>query len=258
MAGRYERVNTQDDDPDTPVTPYALHPQRIPNSPPPSFHSRGSSLERRRQDLDSDLADAFDTDGEDSDDEPDDRQRLVRAHSFPISQGAPAGSTNTSAEGQPGSFGTSQQATQGRPGASSGSDGPRSSRIYGGGIQSDGVFSNMTARPERGEKIIEEAPPVGSLFIPVLRPVRVTDSYYRHTSKLLPMLRRRTGRQRFWHPDLVGWMKSTLTVCLWDPSLTSYGMASSACGILSSSCSHIYYILHMHRRTERSLVSAYN
>jgi hypothetical protein len=176
MAGRYERVNTQDDDPDTPITPSALHSQRRPNSPPPSFHSRGSSLERRRQDLDSDLADAFHTDGEDSDDEPDDRQRLVRAHSFPVSQGAPAGSTNTSPDGQSGSFGTSQQATQGRPGASNGSNGSRSSRIYGGGIQSDGVFSNMTARPERGEKIVEEAPPVRPTFILALRPFRITNS----------------------------------------------------------------------------------
>ncbi|KAI0397939.1 hypothetical protein F5Y17DRAFT_454524 [Xylariaceae sp. FL0594] len=160
MAGRYERVNTQDDDPDTPTTPSALHPQRIPNSPPPSFHSRASSPERRRQDLNSDLADAFDTDGESSDDEPDDRQRLVRAHSFPVSQSTPA-STTASADGQSGLPGASQQAIQGHPGAgaSSGGSAPRSSRIYGGGIQSDGVFSNMTARPERGEKIVEEAPP---------------------------------------------------------------------------------------------------
>jgi len=30
--------------------------------------------------------------------------------------------------------------------------------VYGGGVQSDGVFSNLTAKPEVGEK--EEQPPV--------------------------------------------------------------------------------------------------
>ncbi|KAI1331507.1 hypothetical protein F5Y16DRAFT_395387 [Xylariaceae sp. FL0255] len=150
MAGRYERVNTQDDEPDTPIAPSSLQPQRIPSSPPPSFHSRSSSLERRRQDVDPDLADAFDTDGDESDDEPDDRQRLVRANSFPLSQNAPQSQSDSR------STATNHQSSSA---AGNSTQSATNSRIYGGGIQSDGVFSNMTARPERGEKIVEEAPP---------------------------------------------------------------------------------------------------
>ncbi|KAI1122287.1 hypothetical protein F5Y10DRAFT_281827 [Nemania abortiva] len=171
MSGRYERVNTQDEDPDTPSSPSSLQPRRIPNSPPPSFHSRASSADRRRQNVHSDLADAFDTDGDDgddSDDEPDDRQRLVRGNSFPTSsssspsQHAAAASAPTSSA----AFETTRpivpglQATPAQPFTTTSRTQPTTnSRIYGGGIQSDGVFSNMTARPERGEKVVEEAPP---------------------------------------------------------------------------------------------------
>ncbi|KAI1371617.1 hypothetical protein F4677DRAFT_305603 [Hypoxylon crocopeplum] len=155
MSGRYERVNTQDDEPDTPTTPWpsSRQPQRVPNSPPPSFHSRASSFERRRQNVDPTLADAFDTEGGESDDEPDDRQRLVRGNSFPIS------SNSTS---QTSSGGNDTPSTPEGPAAqwsTSGATPQPGSRVYGGGIQSDGVFSNMTARPERGEKIVEEQPP---------------------------------------------------------------------------------------------------
>ncbi|KAH8159035.1 hypothetical protein CIB48_g9217 [Xylaria polymorpha] len=142
MSGRYER--------------------RIPNSPPPSFHSRSSSADRRRQNVDSDLADAFDTDGDDSDDEPDDRQRLVRGNSFPASQSTGASAPTSTTETEP----ETRQPPPGLPStqpqslaAGHRAQPTTNSRIYGGGIQSDGVFSNMTARPERGEKVVEEAPP---------------------------------------------------------------------------------------------------
>ncbi|KAI8624175.1 hypothetical protein F5Y19DRAFT_337466 [Xylariaceae sp. FL1651] len=159
MTGRYERVNTQDDDPDTPITPSSLQPQRIPNSPPPSFHSRSSSSERRTQDVNPDLADAFDTDGDDSDDEPDDRQRLMRGNSFPISQGAAAASQTMAGSGSEPSAPGLQTTPSPSSAAGNSAQASGNPRIYGGGIQSDGVFSNMTARPERGEKIVEEAPP---------------------------------------------------------------------------------------------------
>ncbi|KAI0836215.1 hypothetical protein F5Y06DRAFT_112119 [Hypoxylon sp. FL0890] len=155
MSGRYERVNTQDDEPDTPNAPSSLRqPHSIPNSPPPSFHSRASSFERRRQNVDPTLADAFDAEDDDSDDEPDDRQRLVRGNSFPIS--------NNSASQSPdrGDVRPSAPGGQAAQWSSSGTNPQHaSSRVYGGGIQSDGVFSNMMARPERGEKVVEEAPP---------------------------------------------------------------------------------------------------
>ncbi|KAH8201712.1 hypothetical protein TruAng_004150 [Truncatella angustata] len=157
MAGRYERINTQDndhdhDDGDTPIS--AIPPsarQRIPSSPPPSFHSRASSFERRRQqNVDPTLADAFDADGDDSDDdEPDDRQRLVRQSSFPVSTRSATPERPSAPERQ----------TAQRPDAPGGSNAQPSSRIYGGGMQSDGVFSNMMARPARGEKVVEEQPP---------------------------------------------------------------------------------------------------
>ena len=41
---------------------------------------------------------------------------------------------------------------------------PVTGRVYGGGSGSDGVFANLSAKPERGEKV-EEHPPV-SLDIP--------------------------------------------------------------------------------------------
>ncbi|KAI1747609.1 hypothetical protein F4782DRAFT_520603 [Xylaria castorea] len=160
MPGRYERVNTQEEDPDTPPSPSSLRPQRIPNSPPPSFRSRSSSADRRRHNVDSDLADAFDTDGDDSDDEPDDRQRLVRGNSFPHSQSVVAPAATSTAETETGHFASGPPSTQSQPfAAGQGAQSTTNSRIYGGGIQSDGVFSNMTARPERGEKVVEEAPP---------------------------------------------------------------------------------------------------
>ncbi|KAI1338126.1 hypothetical protein F5Y15DRAFT_132140 [Xylariaceae sp. FL0016] len=156
MTGRYERVNTQDDEPDTPNSPTSLRPRRIPNSPPPSFHSRASSFERRRQGVDPTLADAFDTDGDETDDEPDDRQRLVRASSFPVNT-SPTSSGGIETRPSP-----ERQTTQWPSAGASNvvpSRAPPNASVYGGGIQSDGVFSNMMARPERGEKVVEEAPP---------------------------------------------------------------------------------------------------
>ncbi|KAI0845363.1 hypothetical protein F5Y00DRAFT_169747 [Daldinia vernicosa] len=154
MSGRYERVNTQDDEPDTPIAPSSLRPQSTPNSPPPSFHSRASSAERRRRNVDPTLADAFDAEDDDSDDdEPDDRQRLVRGNSFPISNNSTSQASN-GGDARPSNGGQTAQFS------SSGTNAQHAgSRVYGGGIQSDGVFSNMMARPERGEKVVEEAPP---------------------------------------------------------------------------------------------------
>lgn len=154
MPGHYERVNTQDnDDPDALLerSRAALRTaRRAPNSPPPSFHSRTSSLERRRQaqqNVDPTLADAFDDD-DDSDDEADDRQRLVRSNTLNN-----AGDASRSSPPSP-----PQAQAHWSEAAAAGNNAAASGRIYGGGIQSDGVFSNMTARPER-EKVVEEMPP---------------------------------------------------------------------------------------------------
>jgi hypothetical protein len=105
--------------------------------------------------VDATLADAFDTEGDDSDDEPDDRQRLVRGNSFPAStNSAQAGSgrsdTNT------GETVPERQTAQ--------PSGAATLRVYGGGIQSDGVFSNLAAKPEAGGAEKEEQPPVCHSF----------------------------------------------------------------------------------------------
>lgn len=151
MAGRYERVNAQDDDDiDSPVD--ARSAMLVPNSPPPSFHSRASSPTRRQNHVNPDLADAFDDD-DDSDDEADDRQRLVRQNSLHAS-----GSSATGASGA--APAASSQTPAYAPPAPSTSV-PRSTRVMGGGNGTDGVFANMAARPERGsaEPEKEEQPP---------------------------------------------------------------------------------------------------
>lgn len=152
------QVNAHDEDePETPISalPRQLHP--IPNSPPPSFHSRRSSRERNLR-VDPDLADAFESDGDESDDEADDRQRLVRGSSSPVTGGVAGqsslGQSQTTAQS------SQPQTTPSHPGIAS-----RIRGVFGGGIQSDGVFSNLTAKPERGgaaEK--EELPPVCYIY----------------------------------------------------------------------------------------------
>ena len=139
------QVNAHDDDDiESPTAPARTHP--IPNSPPPSFHSRASSRERTGR-VDPTLADAFDTEGDDSDEEDDDRRRLVRSSSGPVS---------TPATSPPETVSRLAADTQSQAAGAAGS------RVYGGGIQADGVFSNLSAKPERTEEK-DEQPPVSRL-----------------------------------------------------------------------------------------------
>ena len=208
MSPRYERVNAQDDDDDDHSSSNNNNNNRttttsgnrsngatslgVPNSPPPSFHSRASSGSppggrgRRHGPVDPALADAFDTDNdndnndddddESDDDNADDRQRLMRsrdalrpvrapswmttpaasgnASDNPLSQQTPSTSTATATAT---ATATTQPTRRPAPPAT-----PTTGRVYGGGIQSDGVFSNITARPEPGEEK-DELPPV-SIF----------------------------------------------------------------------------------------------
>lgn len=141
MAGGYERVNAHDDDDVNSSVDSRNHlAQPVPHSPPPSFHSRSSSPSRQRQ-VDPTLADAFDDD-DDSDDEVDDRRRLMQQNStpsFPVDND------------------TSTQPTH-RP-ATTAASASRPGRTIGGG--GDGVFANLSARPETGdpEKEKDEMPP---------------------------------------------------------------------------------------------------
>lgn len=152
------QISISDGDNDTPLTP------TVPNSPPPSFRSRASSPTRHaNNNVDATLADTFDADGSDSDEDNDgdDRQRLMR--------GGPAGTPPSPRDRDMSDEGT---------GFIMGTDGTRrppiverrvtqipgfaptpGGRVYGGGNQSDGVFANLSAKPEAGEKL-EEHPPV--------------------------------------------------------------------------------------------------
>jgi Protein of unknown function (DUF2370) len=102
------------------------------------------------------LADTFDADGLDSDEENDgdDRQRLMRgtlstSASPPTelvnSETVPAPVGNRPIERRNTTLPTFVPVTTGR--------------VYGGGSGSDGVFANLSAKPESGEKL-EEHPPV--------------------------------------------------------------------------------------------------
>jgi len=143
---RYERVTNDDDIPASPV---------IPNSPPPSFRSRASSpRSRHNEPVDQNLADTFDADGSDSDEDNDgdDRQRLMRGTpSTSSAEGiiTPATTTAESRTAPP----IERRATYLPVFAPT-----TTGRVYGGGSASDGVFANLSAKPETGEKT-EEHPP---------------------------------------------------------------------------------------------------
>jgi len=100
--------------------------------------------------VDRTLADTFDADGADSDEENDgdDRQRLMRgAQASPSAERSPS---LAAADAPPPSL-------ERRPTVLP-VFAPRSTRIYGGGSGSDGVFANLAAKPDAGEKM-EEHPP---------------------------------------------------------------------------------------------------
>lgn len=144
------QVSGNEDDSHSPLSPVAT-----PSSPPPSFRSRASSPASRR--VDATLTDAFDADGSDSDEENDgdDRQRLMRGTPSTSSaehSAAETPATTTTSDGRPAVM---ERRTTHIPVFTPAVPG----RVYGGGSQSDGVFANLSAKPERGEKI-EEHPPV--------------------------------------------------------------------------------------------------
>lgn len=155
-------AHDEDDNNDSPVNPRSNDP--LPSSPPPSFRSRASSPSSRHvpsQDplasqADQTLADTFDDgEGSDAEDGGDDRQRLMRGHPE-----SPASNDNAAARsGQEDQRPTVVQRrltelpvfTPLVAGARTAVGGARSTN--------DGVFANLAAKPERGDKG-EEKPPV--------------------------------------------------------------------------------------------------
>lgn len=157
MSHRYERihhVDAEDLDVNGDVvynsnpTPSSSFPSSsvtpIPNSPPPSFHSRPGT-----PDSNSALADSFDTHSEEDDDDGDMRN-LHRGNTGGLAQSTNLGGDSTSATQT-----TSMNIFRGLLRNSEGSSGRRT--VMGGG-QTDGVFANLSAKPEVGEKL-EELPP---------------------------------------------------------------------------------------------------
>jgi hypothetical protein len=162
MAPSYEPVATHDDDDHVEGHNYDHNHTQIPDSPPPSFRSRASSPVFRqdplRTEADRELHDTFDSpsDDEGSDDgndEPDDRQRLMHGRAPTIE--APSIQTPV-VVGQTATPPASQNrivrmVTQ-LPIFNRG-------QTYGAGNQNDGVFANLSAKPQRGDDV-DEKPPV--------------------------------------------------------------------------------------------------
>lgn len=144
----------------------------VPSSPPPSFRSRASSPTSRHllasedplvSEADRTLADTFD-DGSASDAESndggDDRQRLMRGNTIPPTESQP---TTTSVGSRPVQI---QRALTQFPGVTPVAPGRTRGMPYSTFTSSnDGVFANLSAKPERGEKQEEEKPPVRPLSL---------------------------------------------------------------------------------------------
>ena len=169
-------VNDQDDVPESPRG-YS-NAEQTPSSPPPSFRSRTSSPSSRHflssedpiaSEAERTLADTFD-DGSDSDDDDDntgdDRQRLMRTSTAQqvtdhrvVHDGdrpnLPRSITRfPGSEVPPVAFNVPT-----RPNT-------RTAPISSLSQSNDGVFANLSAKPERGEKL-EEQPPVSLASISV-------------------------------------------------------------------------------------------
>lgn len=167
------QVSAKDEEDCQDIHQRASNTDTTPSSPPPSFRSRASSPLSRHllsedpitTEAERTLADTFD-DGSDSDDdnhnEGDDRQRLMRANTHQ------SDSERVVHEGnRPNLPGTVTRLPVVVPPVSSNTP----ARPYTGAApfstfshSNDGVFANLNAKPERGEKL-EEQPPVSTLVV---------------------------------------------------------------------------------------------
>ena len=140
-------------------------PTGIPQSPPPSFRSQVSSRRSSRDDAthsaeEQDLDNAFDapSDDDDADDTAgrNDQQRLISHNS--TSAFNEAGSTERPSE--------PERRNTDIPNFASAAP---SGRVMGGGSQAnDGVWANISAKPQAGEDV-DEKPPVRTLITTATR-----------------------------------------------------------------------------------------
>jgi hypothetical protein len=199
-------------DDDTPASP------QIPNSPPPSFRSRDASPKSRHNEpVDQNLADTFDADGSDSDEENDgdDRQRLMRGTPSTSSAEGTHTPATTTTDGERLAPQIERRATYLPVFA------PTTGPVYGGGSASDGVFANLSAKPEMGEKT-EEHPPVRAN--PPLRNISKLMEI-RHTNKQQQTPHPLTGKPQSWPRASAAQMKSTSKASPSAPCSPSSGTA---------------------------------
>lgn len=174
---RYEQVSTYDDEGNgcqsinspqgqTSGHPYPDQVYPIPNSPPPSFHSRSSSFSSTRLlsptgaadvagGADRALADTFDgLESEDEDDGADDidsRRRLMRVDPGHAEGHRPYAGANA---------GDDARTTTVMEGRATQFTGATTTVRWGGGTANDGVFANLSAKPAiGGEDEVHEKPP---------------------------------------------------------------------------------------------------
>ena len=141
---------------DVPETPHEAQ-EPIPSSPPPPFRSRTSSIASRRHPpqhsagpVDQTLEDTFDAGPNDENEDEafeDDRQRLMRDATVNSQTQDSRPGFGRGVTSFPSIFGSNRARTS-KPSA----------------ISNDGVFANLNAKPERGDKL-EEQPPVGSRLL---------------------------------------------------------------------------------------------
>jgi hypothetical protein len=153
------QIAVQDDDHSN-----AVAQSPVPNSPPPSFRSRASSRRpshdnHNRSEEERNLHDAFDAPSDDDSDDENtaDQRRLIQRTPSRSSSGAGEASPSHS---QPPQRPASPRRTITQipvyvPTPATATTG---GRVYGGGSGSDGVFSNINAKPRAGEDV-EEKPP---------------------------------------------------------------------------------------------------
>lgn len=196
----YSQVNAHDEDDEVDShSSIPLQTAPTPSSPPPSFRSRSSSFSSRRllqndphrSDADQTLADAFgDASDSEGDDEPDDRQRLMRAHpEQPTGSGGEGAPSSAASNEQPPQRNQSSSTLQRRPTILPSFSTPSSGAGRVISSSNDGVFANLAAKPERGEKN-EDLPPVSML-----------PGITRH-KKLTSIVLRRSSCRR--HPSVLG------------------------------------------------------
>lgn len=160
------QVNAHDEEDDSHSYPLnSTRPDFTPSSPPPSFHSRSTSLSSRRllhddplRHEDQTLADAFGDEGaSDDEDEVDDRQRLMRA--IPDSRSPTEIAQHTAASSSDPRPDEQSPGTPRRPTMLPAFSAPNTAGSRSVMASNDGVFANLAAKPERGEKN-EDLPPV--------------------------------------------------------------------------------------------------